>query len=475
MRSRVPAILANIGTEASLIKNYLFVVPTLLIGTPLWAQSSGAEVTKWQDGKDACVSITYDDSSINQFRVAIPLMNERSLPGTFFVITGDIDGSKYQPAFIGRPIRDVLRESETTPTTRENMLERSSMLNYLSAVLHAPELKGFRPQGLQRLITRSDIKALAAIVDPLLAKLRQSGGAYSNGPLKTAPPLREPGDTSADWPGDRRYHLTWDELRRHMAEGHEMANHTITHALLPVMNEANIAYELEQSKKEMLEQLGPNSQFSVEAPFGIDDPRVKDVVASRFPIARNWVLDDFMTGILRGGRTDPSTSTKDYVQWQRGPLAATPLGEMKGWVDTSLAHGIWLVLVIHGVEGIGWEPVTTENLRSYFDYIADCKPRLWVATYQDAAKYARERHASTVVAKAGSERIEVTVTHSLDKKLYDLPLTVKTRLPADWKLARFEQGRDVRWLPVHHEGDSTFVLYRIAPNGSTAVVEKAVN
>ena len=452
------------------------VIPTLLMTTtPLCAQSSGSEITKWQDGKDGCVSITYDDSSINQFRVAIPLMNERGLPGTFFIITGDIDGSKHQPAFIGRPIMDILGESEKTPTTKENMLERTAMLNYLSTVLRVPELKGFRAQSLQRPIARGDIPALAAILDPLMAKLRQSGVVYSNGPLKTAPPLREPGDTSSDWPGDRRYHLTWDELRRHMAEGHEMANHTITHALLPVMNEPNIVYELDESKKEMLEQLGSKSQFSVEAPFGIDDPRVKDVVASRFSITRNWVLDDFMTGILRGARTDPTTSTKAYVQWQRGPLAATPLAEMKGWVDTSLDHGIWLVLVIHGIEGVGWEPITTENLRIYLDYIADRKTRLWVATYQDAAKYARERHASAVVAKAGGDRIEVTVTHSLDKKLYDLPVTVKTRLPDDWKLAHFQQGQDACWLPVHHEGDSSFVLYRIAPNGPPAVLEKAAN
>jgi Polysaccharide deacetylase. len=189
-------------------------------------------------------------------------MNERGLPGTFFIITGDIDGSKYQPAFIGRPIKEILRESEKTPTAKENMLERyrhAELSFHGAARSGAGRIPG---ANLQRPITRSDITALAAIVDPLLAKLRQSGAAYSNGPLKTAPPLREPGDTSADWPGDRRYHLTWDELRRHMAEGHEMANHTITHALLPVMNEANIAYELEQSKKEMLEQLGPKSQFS---------------------------------------------------------------------------------------------------------------------------------------------------------------------------------------------------------------------
>jgi peptidoglycan/xylan/chitin deacetylase (PgdA/CDA1 family) len=456
-------------------KPSMCIIPALLLAAPLCAQSPGSEVTKWQDGKDACVSITYDDSSINQFRVAIPLMNERRLPGTFFVITGDIQGSKYQPAFIGRPIMEILRESEKVPTSKENMLERTSMLNYLSTVLHVPALSGFRPQTLQRPITRGDVAGLTSIVDPLLAKLRQSGATYSNGPLKSAPPLREPADTSADWPGDRRYLITWDELRRHMAEGHEMANHSITHALMPVMDEANIAYELEKSKQEMLEQLGPKSQFSAEAPFGIDDPRVKDVVTSRFPIARNWVLDDFMTGILRGDRTDPTKSTKGYVQWQRGPLAATTMAEMKGWVDTSLAHGIWLVLVFHGIEGVGWEPQTTESLRSYFDYISERQQRLWVATYADGAKYARERHASTVAAKDSGDRIEVTVTHSLDKKLYDLPLTVKTPLPADWKLVHFQQGQDARWLPIHHDGDSVYVLYRIAPNGPPAVLEKAAN
>jgi len=102
-------------------------VALLALLTPAWGQEPRTEVTKWQDGKDACISITYDDSSINQFRVAIPLMNERGLPGTFFIITGDIDGSKYQPAFIGRPIMDILRESEKTPTSKENMLERAAM------------------------------------------------------------------------------------------------------------------------------------------------------------------------------------------------------------------------------------------------------------------------------------------------------------------------------------------------------------
>src|SRR5262245_42193167 len=89
------------------------------------------EITKWQDGKDACISLTFDDSSINQFRVDIPLLNERGIPGTFFIIAGGIQGSKYQPTFVGRPMMEIIRESATTPTNEQNALERLSLLNYL--------------------------------------------------------------------------------------------------------------------------------------------------------------------------------------------------------------------------------------------------------------------------------------------------------------------------------------------------------
>src|ERR1041385_123779 len=79
------------------------------------------EITKWQDGKNAAVAITFDDSTINQFRIALPLMNERGLVATFFVITGQIPGSKNMPTFVGRPIMDILKESATVKTSEANV------------------------------------------------------------------------------------------------------------------------------------------------------------------------------------------------------------------------------------------------------------------------------------------------------------------------------------------------------------------
>ena len=444
------------------------------LALPLCAQTPGSEIAKWQEGKDACVSITYDDVTPNQFRVAIPLMDERRLPGTFFIITGDIEGSKYQPSFVGRPIATILRESATVPTNKDNYLERASLLNYLQMALEVPELNGFRAQSLNRNITQVNVPALAAAMDPLLAKLRATGATYPNVGRSHAVG-HGPNDPVRDWPGDTRYPITWDELRRYQAEGHEMANHSVTHPYMPIMDAANIAYELDTSKKEMLEQLGPKSQFSVECPFAISDPRVKDVTASKFPITRNWVLDDFMGGVLRGDNHDPTQIQKEYVQWQRETDTATKMEEMQRWVDVSQAHGLWLITVTHGIQGIGYQPVTSDTLRTYFDYLADRQDHLWVATFQNGAKYARERHSGKVTTAVSGDRIQVTLTHTLDKKLYDLPLTVKTPIPGDWKLAHFQQGQDARWLPIHHEGDGPYVLYRMAPNGPPATISKAAN
>ena len=84
------------------------------------------EIAKWQNGKKGAVSITYDDGSINQFVKAVPIMNELNLPGTFFIITGNLPGSKYKAKFIGRPVKEIIEESKTVPTNKDNFYERAA-------------------------------------------------------------------------------------------------------------------------------------------------------------------------------------------------------------------------------------------------------------------------------------------------------------------------------------------------------------
>jgi hypothetical protein len=289
---------------------------------------------------------------------------------------------------------------------------------------------------------------------------------------KGRPPARDAGEWTATGCERNPSGFTWDDFRRFARQGHEFASHTVTHPYMTALDEANIAYEIEKSIEDIRENLGPRHTFSMECPYGIHDERVRPHAESRVPLTRNWVSDNFMDGIMRGDSRDPKSSTREYVQWQRGPVAKTPIETMRGWIDTSLDHGLWLVLVFHGIEGIGYEALPTETVRAYFDYIQERQGRMWIATFQDGAKYARERMASKVTTQRAGDAIEVSVTHSLDPKLYDLPLTARTTIPADWRVVRFRQGDQVRWLPIHRERGATFVIYRIVPNGAVARLDK---
>ena len=433
---------------------------------PVRAQEPRTEITKWQDGKLAAASITFDDSTINQFRIAVPMMNGRGLPGTFFVITGEIPGSEHRPMFVGRPIMEIIRESANVPTNSANALERSSMLRYLGEVQRIElVLNNFRPNSAAGLIEKGNF----AEFDKVLHLLRESGETYSVG-AKPVVPVRsqEAGRPPAIHPGG----LTWDEFRQVAKQGHEIANHLVSHAHTPGLDEANILYEAMKADEDIRAQMGEAHAFSIEASYGIHDPRVEKILVPRFPLTRNWVTDDFMDGIFRGDRRDPATTKKEYVQWQRGLLTKTPVEEMTGWVDKSLATGAWLVLVIHGVEGIGYEPVPSANLRAYFDYMKANEHRLWVATFRDAGKYARERMASKVTTTQAGDSIEVAVNHSLHPRLYDLPLTARTSVPGQWTSAQVTQGNVTRTVPVHREGGNSYVMFRITPNAGVARLQR---
>jgi len=58
-------------------------------------------------------------------------MDQLSIPGTFFINTGSLPGSKYQGKFIGRPVKEIINESKSVPTNKDNVYERASAARYL--------------------------------------------------------------------------------------------------------------------------------------------------------------------------------------------------------------------------------------------------------------------------------------------------------------------------------------------------------
>jgi hypothetical protein len=184
--------------------------------------------------------------------------------------------------------------------------------------------------------------------------------------------------------------------------------------------------------------------------------------------------EPFLDELNRWNRRDPRESDKEYVQWQRGPLKATPLSDMKSWIDTIGGDdNIWLVLVFHGVEGIGWEAKPATELREYFKHVAANEDRVWVATFQDVAKYMRERVHAHVRSSRKGDAIHVDLTHSLDVSLYDFPLTLKTEVPEEWKAAEVRQGESVQNVDSILNDGAPHVLYQAQPNAGSLTISQS--
>ncbi len=408
-------------------------------------------VTEWQYGKNGAISITYDDASRNQFLKALPIMERLKLPATFFVITGPIKGSRYQGKFVGRPVAEIIKESATVPTNDQNFLERCSAagyLGYMGTISYHTKAGGAYDSGHKDRAFK--------LMDSLYAKVR-------NGDFK---PGYEPCPEYKEAIGS-----TWDEFRHDAAEGYEIASHSITHATMPGLDEANIKYELEKSKEEILREMGAKYTFSCEVPYGYENDRVMQIAYKIYPALRNRMPEPWLKEIDRASHKTPGTTDKDYIQWQRGATTKTPLSLMNSWVDTAAAkNNTWLVLVIHGVDGLGYEAMPSPLLDEYFQYIKSKEAQVWVATFGDVTRYMRERESAKVNSVQGNGKITVTLTHSLDKKMYDLPLTLKTYIPGDWKHVKQVQGKHTNQLSINKDTNGNYVLYQADADGESIIL-----
>jgi peptidoglycan/xylan/chitin deacetylase (PgdA/CDA1 family) len=437
----------------------------------IFAQTIGTigqtKITNWQYGKKTAISLTYDDNTINQFRVALPLMKKYGFPATFFVITGIVPGSEYQPKFIGPPVDKIIAETAKKPTNKDNFFLRASALRftgYKGTYSYFMKIGGQFGQG--------HLQKAYNLTDEIYKKIRNRKLKPSNDSLEVQRGILKYGQSTY---GQSRNvpEVTWKQLKKYQSEGYEFGSHTISHPYVSILDSVNIMYELKKSKLELQNHLGKQAVFSAEIPFGISNHRAIKYGLRIYEALRNLMPEPYLTEINRGDSHNPTHSDKDYVQWQRGPLTNTPMKEMKSWVNTALSKdNIWLVLVIHGVEGIGWEPLSKKELQEYFSYIKSKEKNIWIATFKDVTKYMRERESAAVRAKKKDSSIIVNLSDSLNDPRYNLPLTLKTYVSPRWNIAKVRQGKNEYTIQSRTDKHGRYVLYQAKPNGKPISIEE---
>lgn len=270
-----------------------------------------------------------------------------------------------------------------------------------------------------------------------------------------------------------------DTFRKYVETGRlEIQNHSMTHGPTGNTEEDIPAMEREiiESGK-MLRELFPGQEVLC---FMWPGGGVEMNEYSLAMVANNYV------GARVGTRGFNDINTVDLhaikVQGFVGSSTTsrnTTLEEAKGWIDTTIEKGYWMVEMWHGFaseDPSSYRPMDKDFADEYFKYVSekDKAGDIWVAFLGDAVKYIKEYQNAKLINKYATDTTRIIgITDTLeDNELFDYPLTIRSEVAEDWETVNVTQGDRSFDVTAKKEGDKYVIYYDAIPDGGNITLTK---
>jgi peptidoglycan/xylan/chitin deacetylase (PgdA/CDA1 family) len=259
------------------------------------------------------------------------------------------------------------------------------------------------------------------------------------------------------WDG---YWQAWSTLA---SQGHEIGSHTVTHAHLTQLTEAQIIQELAGSQSAIEANVAGQDCLTLAYPFGEDNALVRDLSADYYIAAR----DVWSPGYLN---LYPEDVVGGYVPVDFYALGSFPydypsltnLATLEGHLDAAELMGGWYMPHIHELD----EAAASTLLAQFLDELL--VRDVWVETVATVVRYMQERMlCSLTVVSESPTGITLNLAGLLDPTVFDVPLTLRSTVPASWTGIQVTQGGSVQPVVPGVEGSETVVYYHAVPNGGT--------
>ena len=228
----------------------------------------------------------------------------------------------------------------------------------------------------------------------------------------------------------------WKQLS---ADGNELANHTVHHPCLleqitphsqdytPAMFEA----EIREAALDLAKALNSARGLTFAYPCGnMSFGKPQDQVANAARYLRYVSEYSFAARAVTGGPVNPDELNVLAVS-DLGPTAGKDFPALLAQAELAFASHNWGVFCFHGVGG-DWLSVTPEALDELAAYLGR-HPEIWTAPFGDVVRYTQERKSLSVqVTHSGPASLDLELEWPMDKRIYDVPLTLKVQLPSAW-------------------------------------------
>lgn len=227
--------------------------------------------------------------------------------------------------------------------------------------------------------------------------------------------------------------------------GHELGNHTMTHANLGGVNdESSIKNEVTQAAL-ALRNLDPSIESVTFAnPYCATNNTVDRVVSEEHFMARSCGGQ----GLFRWGSEPSNWMKMDAYYWQ----SSSNVGSVQATIDNAAKNNQWYVQLNHGVGG-DWDIISVGDITSLINKAIEKK--VWINTYQRIGSYYR---ASFTMDKASSEPIKDGYQVKWTSPHKKLPKSVKLRVTIDKSSAGSSAKVYQKGTEIIPEQDGSYVI-----------------
>jgi peptidoglycan/xylan/chitin deacetylase (PgdA/CDA1 family) len=262
-----------------------------------------------------------------------------------------------------------------------------------------------------------------------------------------------------DKPGSNHtYFGTAESFEVLYEQGHEIELHGSCKAMNN-LGEADYRFYVEQSIQHLQTEIG-NKITAFSYPCGATqhkDTSYRDILAERMVGARGtsgganslFTIDYMNTKSMGDGQ---SQNFWDKMEKRQANLKYS-------------SYRGWAVLLFH--------KASKKEVRELFDRLQANEDKFWIQPFTVVARYAQERESSQlVVTRADADRIDFTLTDSMDDERYNVPLTIKLRTDGWNKVKAVQDGKLIPARIVNHD-DATYVLVDAVPDrGAVSVLQQ---
>jgi len=253
--------------------------------------------------------------------------------------------------------------------------------------------------------------------------------------------------------------------------GHEVQAHTYTHPSAARWDELTV----EEMRRELegpirlIEEAIPGHKVIVNAgcppkwPQLHADHYAANRASAGFPNRADIV--DYMRTASYSGMVNPTIP-------RHGPNTSTE-AIVKSLYDTDYTfwghkyHGAWSCVHFHGFGPQG----ELEGILDEFILPAQKENKIWVARFSDVILYAQSRDTSKLeLTRNKPTEIAFVLTDLMDDEIYNRPLTIKVRVPDDWKTVTAKQAdKPIEAKLVEHEGKKFAFVEAVPDRGETVI------